>query len=297
MHHIIGDGQSFKVITAEMSRLYDAFTAGQQSPLAELAVQYVDYAAWQRQWLQGEVLETRIAYWRKHLQDMPRRLGLPHQRLRPRVQGFKGARQDLNLSPELTNALRELSKSESVTLLMAMLSGLVLLLKHYTGDEDIVVGTVSANRDRSEAENLIGILANPLVLRMDVSGAPSFKETMQRVKEVCLDAYSYQVPPEILRERLDGRAEDGDRLFEAFFQLERREHEGIEMQGLECEWYTAAREEAKFEMSVMLTEHKNTIDGIMEYDADLFDDETMSEMLRSYVTLLEEATANPNLQF
>ncbi|HSE18777.1 MAG TPA: amino acid adenylation domain-containing protein [Pyrinomonadaceae bacterium] len=294
LHHIISDGQSFEVVSAEMNRLYNAFDQGEQSPLAELSVQYVDYAAWQRQWLQGEVLETRLAYWRNQLQDAPRQLSLPQQSSRPRVQRFKAARQDVALSQELTERLRELSRREGVTLLMTMLSAFVLLLKKYTGDEDIVVGAPYANRERPEAQNLIGILINVLVLRVDLSGQLTFRETLRRVKDVCLDAYSNQLPPELLREDFVGSGKEGERLFDVYFQLEREEREKLEMRGLDCEPYIAGREETKFELSLMLVERNDEIRGLLEYDLELFDDDTMTEMVHSYIKLLEKMIADPD---
>ena len=291
LHHIIADGQSIEVVIAEMNRLYNAFDQGQPSPLAELSVQYVDYSAWQRQWLQGEVLETRLAYWRRQLQDAPRKLSLPQRSSRPRVQKFKAARRDIELSHELTVQLRELSRREGVTLLMTMLTGFVLLLQRYTGDEDIVVGSAYANRERAEAQKLIGILVNTLVLRVDLSGQPGLREVMRRVKDVCLDAYSNQLPPELLREDFVGSAMEGERMFDVWFQFEREEREKFEMRGLECEPYMVAREAPKFELSMMFTEHKDEIRGLFEYDVELFDDETMTEMRHGYIRTLEKMVA------
>lgn len=296
MHHLIADGQSLEVVISEMNRLYNAFDQGRQSPVAELSVQYVDYSAWQRQWFQGEVLATRLAYWRKQLQDAPRQLSLPQQSSRPRVQRFKAARQNVALSPEQSERLRELSRREGVTLLMTMLSGFVLLLRKYTGEEDIVVGSAYANRERPESQNLIGILVNTLVLRVDLSGELTFRETLRRVKDVCLDAYSNQLPPELLREDSVGAGKEGERLFDVWFQFEREEREKLELRGLDCEPYTEGREEPKFELSLMLVEHKEAIGGIFEYDLELFDDETMTEMMRSYVRLLERMAGDPDLR-
>jgi amino acid adenylation domain-containing protein len=293
MHHIIGDGQSFEVIISEMSRIYSAVSQGQPSPLPELQVQYADYAAWQRQWLQGEVLETRLAYWRRQLADAPRRLTLPQRRARPKVQRFAGARQEIKFSPELTEAVRELGRREGVTLMMTMLSAYVVLLNQYTGDEDIVVGAPYANRERAEAERLIGILTHALVLRVDLSGAETFRDVLGRVRDVCLDAYTHQTPPELLREDFNSRGAELEQLFEVWFQLEREERERLEMKGLRYDWYLAHKEEAKFEMSMMFTEHRDEISGVIEYDAELFDEEMMTEMRQSYVRLLEQAVADP----
>jgi non-ribosomal peptide synthetase component F len=270
---------------------------GRPSTLAELTVQYVDYAAWQRQWLQGEALENRLAYWRRQLANAPQRLNLPQRRTRRNVQMFRGARQEVTLPPELLAGLRELTRREGMTLLMTMLSAYVLLLNRYTGDEDIVVGSSYANRDRPEAEKLIGILANTIMLRVNLAGALSFREVMKRVRAVCLDAYTYQLTPELLREDLATRGEKRDRLFDVWFQLEREEREKLEMQGLDCEWYGVHLEETKFELSVMLVERKQEISGVFEYDVDLFDDETIAEMVNSYLRLLNRAVADPDGRF
>jgi len=294
MHHIIADGQSFEVVIAELSELYAAMSQGRPSPLAELTVQYVDYAAWQRQWLQGEELETRLDYWRKQLAGAPARISLPQAQTRRRVQRFSGARQEITLAPALTEGLKELTRRDGMTLLMTLLSGFVLLLNRYSGDEDIVVGATYANRERAEAEKVIGILANTVVLRVNLVGADSFRDVMQRVREVCLGAYSNQLTPELLREDLAMRGEDRDRLFDVWFQFEREEREKLEMQGLECEWYRVHQQEPKFELSLMLAELKEQITGLLEYDTELYDDETMTEMVKSYIRLLEEAVADPD---
>ncbi|HEX5874893.1 MAG TPA: amino acid adenylation domain-containing protein [Pyrinomonadaceae bacterium] len=297
MHHIICDGQSFEVLIAEMSQLYGVLREGRPSSLPELTVQYVDYAAWQRQWLQGDVLESRLAYWRRQLANAPQSLSLPQRRTRRNVQTFRGARQEVTLSAELVQELRELTRREGSTLLMTMLAGYVLLVNRYTGDEDIIVGSSYANRDRPEAEKLIGILANTIMLRVNLAGASSFREVMKRVREVCLDAYTYQLSPELLREDLAKRGEERERLFDVWFQLEREEREKLEMEGLECEWYGVHREETKFELSLMLVERKQEITGVFEYDVDLFDDEMIAEMVKSYLRLLKQAVADPDGRF
>jgi len=294
MHHIIADGQSFEVVIAEMSQLYSALREGRPSPLPELNVQYVDYAAWQRQWLQGGEMESRLAYWRKQLADAPERMSLPQRQSRRKVQAFRGSRQTLDLSPDLVDGLKQLTRREGMTLLMTLLSAYVLLLKRYTGDDDVIVGSTYANRERPEAEKVIGILANTLVFRVNLAGAESFREVLKRVRTMCLDAYSHQLTPELLREDLAMRGEDRERLFDVWFQFEREEREKLEMPGLETEWYRVHQAEPKFELSLMLGEIKDQITGLLEYDTDLYDDETMTEMVKSYIRLLEEAVANPD---
>jgi amino acid adenylation domain-containing protein len=294
MHHIIGDGQSFEVVIVEMSQIYTALTRGHQSPLPELNLQYVDYAAWQRQWLQGDELENRLAYWRTHLADAPWRLNLPHRRIRPKVQGFKGARHPTQISPAQHDELRELSRREGMTLFMTMLSGFVLLLKLYTGEDDVVVGSTYANRERADIEKLIGHLVNTLVLRVNLSGATTFKDVMKRVRDVCLDAYAHQVPPELLREDMVKRGEDRERLFDAWFQLERPRQQQFEMKELTVTPYHEAKEVTRFELSLGFTEHDGRISGAVEYDENMFTAKTTSQMLDDYLYLLTLMVANPN---
>jgi amino acid adenylation domain-containing protein len=294
MHHIIADGQSFEVVVAEMSQVYAALNEGRPSPLAELSVQYVDYAAWQQQWLQGEELETRLNYWRKQLEGAPLRMSLPQQQTRGKVQRFEGARQEMTIAPELVERLKELTRREGATLLMTLFSGFVLLLNRYTGDEDVVVGSVYANRERAEAKNLIGNLANTMVFRVNLADAGSFRDVMQRVRQMCLDAYSHHVTPELLREDLALRGEDRERLFDVWFQFEREEREKLQMKGLECELYRVHFQDPKFELSLMLAEVKDEIVGILEYDPGLYDDEMVGEMVKSYRGLLERAVSDPD---
>jgi len=293
MHHIIGDGQSSEVIIAELSQIYSALSQGQPSPLTDLNVQYADYAAWQRHWLQGEVLETRLAYWRKQLADAPRKLNLPQHRSRPKVQRFKGAKHFVKMSAEQTEAVRELSRREGMTLYMIMLSAFVLLLNQYTDDEDIVIGSTYANRERPEAEKLIGILVNTLVLRIDSSGASSFRDIMRRVREVCLDAYTYQVPPELLREDLGQRGEERERLFDVWFQLERERKEKFDMQGLTVTPYVEGKEVTRLELSLGLGEREEEIVGLLEYDESIFTARTTAQMLEDYFSLLALMVADP----
>ena len=293
MHHIIGDGQSFEVVIAEMSQIYTMFSQGQPSFLPEVSVQYVDYVAWQRQWLQGDELEKRLAYWRQHLADAPSRMNLPLARSRPTVQKFGGTYQETRLSLELTTALRELSRREGLTLYMTMLAAYVLLLNQYTDDDDIVVGSVYANRERVEAEKVIGILANTLVLRVDLSETTTFRDVLRQVRQVCLDAYTYQVSPELIREDLAKRGAERQRLFDVWFQLEKPPKEKLDMNGIETSWYTEGKEITRFELSLALGELDDAILTKLEYDDRIFNAQTTAQMLEDYVQLLNLITADP----
>ncbi|HEV2992745.1 MAG TPA: amino acid adenylation domain-containing protein [Candidatus Angelobacter sp.] len=294
MHHLVGDAWSFEVLTRELSRLYESYGKGEPSPLPGLAIQYADYAAWQRQWLAGEVLASRLGYWKQQLEGAETELKLPQSRARGVVQSFRGARQGVVLGEELTESLRRLSRKEGTTLYMTLLGAFAVLLYQYTGQEDVVVGSVIANREREEVERLIGFLANTLVLRMDLSGGPSFRELLKRVRESCLGAYGNQLPPEKLMEGLGGEWGAGrGSLFEVWFQMESARREKLELKGLGVEKFEGERGNARFELSLVLEEGEKEVTGEMEYDADLFDDETVSQMIARLKHLLNEMIEHP----
>src|SRR5581483_5862777 len=191
LHHIIADGWSMLVLQRDLTTLYRAFSSGQPSPLRPLPIQYADFSQWQRQWLRDEVLETQLAYWWRRLAGVPA-LKLPIDYSRPAVQRFKGASHAFVLPQELSSKLATLSRQEGATLFMTLLAAFQVLLYRYTGQEDLVLGTDSANRNRAETEGIIGFFINLLVLRTDVSGKPSFREVLHRVRETVLGAYMHQ---------------------------------------------------------------------------------------------------------
>jgi non-ribosomal peptide synthetase component F len=258
-----------------------------------LSVQYVDYAAWQRQWLQGEELERRLAYWRRQLADAPEKLNLPQRRLRPKVQAFGGARHVTQIPAEQTRALRELSQREGMTLFMTMLSAFVLLLKLYTGETDVAIGSAYGNRERADVEKLIGILVNTIVLRVNLSDAETIKDVMTRVREVCLDANAYQVPPELLKEDMLKRGEQRERLFDVWFQLDRLNQEEFQMTGLTATSYREAKEATRFELSLCIGESEEQLRGAFEYDESMFTAKTTGRMLEDYHELLALMVAEP----
>src|SRR5205085_8571453 len=197
------DGWSMGILIREVATLYRAFMTQSLSALPKLPIQYADFAVWQREWLQGEALEAQLAYWRRQLGDNPPVLELNTDRPRPFVRTTRGSRRSLRLSPSLTGELRALSQREGATVYMTLLAAFQTLLYRYTGQDDISVGTPVANRNRAETEDLIGFFVNTLVLRTDLSGRPSFRDLLRRVKEVALGAYAHQdVPFERLVEEL-----------------------------------------------------------------------------------------------
>ncbi|MFL6335719.1 MAG: condensation domain-containing protein, partial [Pyrinomonadaceae bacterium] len=203
MHHIVSDGWSMGVLYRELSALYVAYSAGRRSPLAELPVQYPDFALWQRERLSGGVLEPLLSYWKERLAGMPAVLELPTDHVRPPVQVFNGASYSLTLPASLTERVKAVARQAEATLFMTLLAAFKALLSRYSGEEDVTVGTPVAGRTRVELEPLIGFFVNTLVLRTDVSGDPSFRELVGRVREVTLGAYAHQeVPFERLVEEL-----------------------------------------------------------------------------------------------
>ena len=202
LHHIVSDGWSMGVLFRELSALYQAYRSGEPSPLPELPIQYADYAIWQRNWLQGENLDIQLSYWRKQLDGLST-LQLPTDHLRPPVQTYRGASQSLELSAQLSQAIKGLGRREGVTLFMTLLAAFQTLLCRYCGQQDIAVGTPIAGRARQETEGLIGFFVNTLVLRADLSNNPTFKELLRQVRETTLEAYTHQdLPFEKLVEEL-----------------------------------------------------------------------------------------------
>ena len=194
-HHIVFDGWSIGIFSRELATLYHAYIQGEPSSLPELPIQYTDYAAWQRERLQGEVLESELDYWKQQLANVPVVLDLPRDRPRPAVQTYQGGLHTFKLPEELFHTLEALSRQESCTLFQMLLAAFQVLLYRYTGQHDIVVGSPVANRSHVEVEKLIGFFANTLVLRSDLSGNPTFRELLNRVRDMTLDAYAHQEMP------------------------------------------------------------------------------------------------------
>ncbi|MBN3958479.1 non-ribosomal peptide synthetase [Nostoc sp. NMS8] len=295
MHHIVSDGWSISVLVQELATLYQSFCNGQPSPLSELAIQYVDFAAWQRQWLQGEVLETQISYWLKHLENAPKILELPTDYPRPAIQTFRGATYSFKLSPELSASLNKLSQQQGSTLFMTLLAGFQTLLWRYTGSEDIVVGSPIANRNRIEIERLIGFFVNTLVLRTNLAGNPSFEELLKRVREVALGAYTHQdLPFELLVEQLQPQRDlSHTPLFQVMFVLQNAPMSALELSGLTLTPLESNSDSAKFDLNLQITEIEEGLLGSIEYNTDLFEDNTIHQMASHLQTLLEGIVANP----
>ncbi|BAY23185.1 McnC protein [Calothrix sp. NIES-2100] len=304
MHHIVSDGWSIGVLIQEIAALYTAFASNQPSPLPKLTIQYADFAYWQRQWLQGEVLEKQLSYWQKQL-DSISMLNLPTDRPRLAVQTYQGARQPLQLSKSLSKALLAFGQQEGVTLFITLLAAFKVLLYRYTQQEDIAIGSPIANRNRSEIEGLIGFFVNSLVLRTDLSGNPTFRDLLSRVKEVALGAYAHQdLPFEKLVEELHPeRNLNQNPLFQVVFALQNAPITALELPSLTLSPLPFETETTRFDLEFHLWESNTQnglwadssegISGFVIYSTDLFDDVTITRMIGHFQILLEGIVANP----
>ncbi len=296
LHHILCDDWSFGVLFAELTVLYEALSTGNSSLLPELPIQYADFAVWQRQWLQHKVLEKQLAYWQQQLADLPV-LQLPTDRPRPLMPTYRGALQPLVLPKALTAALKALSQQQGVTLFMTLLAAFQTLLFRYTNSEDIPVGSAIANRHQPNVEGLIGFFVNTVVLRTDVSGSPSFKKLLIRVREVALAAYTYQdLPFEKLVAHLQPERDlSRQPLFQVVFALQNISPSAdLKLPSLKTTSMTIDHKTAKFDLFLQLSDTSNGLTGWFEYSTDLFDAVTISRMAEHFQTLLEGIVADPD---
>lgn len=297
MHHIVSDGWSSGVIVKELTALYQAFNAGEPSPLEDLAIQYGDYALWQRERLGGALLGEQIGYWKKQLAGAPTALELPRQ-IRSVLQAFRGATQEFELSPDLSARLKKLSRHEESSLFMTLLAAFKVLLWRYSGQTDILVGSPIANRNHVETESLIGFFVNTLVLRTQLSAGLSFRELLKRVREVCLGAYAHQeVPFEKLVEELQPvRSLSHTPLVQVIFALQNAPMPALSLAGLALSLTEVPVETAKFDLAFSLQESFTGLSGVLEYNSDLFDAGAAGRMLGHYRRLLEAVVTNPETQ-
>ncbi len=295
MHHIVSDGWSVGVLVRELGQLYQAFADGQIALLPALPIQYADFAIWQRQWLQGEVLEAQLSYWKKQLGGTLPVLDLPSDRVRPPLQSFRGARHIVQFPAMLNQKLQRLGQRERVTLFMTMLAAFKVLLYRYTGQEDVIVGSPIANRNQVEIEGLIGFFVNMLVLRTDLSGNPTFRELLSRVREVALGAYTHSdFPFEKLVEELQSQRDlSRSPLFQVAFVLQNTPEEVIELPELKLSTLSAESGTAHFDLSLFLSKSSEGLRGVFEYNTDLFEKETIERLSKHYRTLLEGIVADP----
>ncbi len=295
VHHIVSDAWSSQLIIREFCQIYDAFSQGQESPLPEPEIQYADYAVWQREWLQGEVLNSHLEYWKKQL-DGVAVLEMPTDRPRPAVAGYEGAMEEFHLSAELSEKLRQMSRREGVTLFMSLLAGFQVLLARHSGQTDIAVGTAIAGRNRREVEGLIGLFVNTLVMKVDLEGNPTVRELLTRVRETTLGAYMHQDLPfdKIVEELRFERSLAHQPLFQVMFTLQNVPRETSSMTGIELKSEPLDSDTAKFELELSMVESGGKIFGTLEYATELFDGWRIRRLLEHLEQVLEGMVGDGN---
>jgi amino acid adenylation domain-containing protein len=298
MHHIVSDAWSMAVLVAEIVRLYSSRIEGRPAPASDALVQYPDFARWQRRWLSHDVLEAQLAYWRRRLKTAPPILHLPGARGRPTRPTFRGAVAQIELSERLAASLRALSRQEGATLFMTMVAAFKVLLALYTGERDIAVGTNVANRRRRELEETIGYFANILVLRSDLTGDPSFREVLKRVREVALEAYAHQdVPYERVLEDLQGRRRaEGQGLFQAKFSFQDVPQPPTRVPGLVLRTIGTERVSANFDLTLFVSAAGRRLVVATEYSTDIYDRPAIERLHLHYRELMQKMVDDPTLR-
>uniref|UniRef100_UPI0005513680 amino acid adenylation domain-containing protein n=1 Tax=Andreprevotia chitinilytica TaxID=396808 RepID=UPI0005513680 len=288
-HHIISDGWSIGVLVREVSALYTAFSQGQADPLPPLEIQYPDYAVWQRQWLQGEVLQSQRTFWRDHLLGAPALLELPTDRPRPAVQSYRGSTLALTLPPALTVNLKQLSQRHGTTLFMTLLAGWSVLLSRLSGQDDVVIGTPVANRPRTELEGLIGFFVNTLALRVRFDEQPSVQTLLQQVKASTLAAYGHQDLPfeQVVDALQPPRSLSHSPLFQSLFTLNNTpQGQALGLPGLTLQVLDTPHHTTQFDLSLSLHEDGTGLVGQLQYATDLFDAETIARLAAHFEIVL-----------
>ncbi|WP_392481072.1 condensation domain-containing protein [Nostoc sp. C110] len=295
MHHIVADGWAIGVLIHEIATLYEAFSIGKPSPLSQLSIQYADFAVWQRQWLQGERLETQLAYWQRQLGGKLPVVEFPSERSRAPIQTFSGARETLVLPKTLSEKLKALNQRQGITLFMILLAAFQTLLHCYTDQEDIVVGTDIANRNQAETKELIGFFVNQLVLRTDLSGNPTFVELLERVREMTLEAYAHQdLPFDKLVDVLNPKRElNRTPLFQVKLVLENTQTPSLELPGLTITSLKVENKTVQFDLLLELNETDQGLFGVWEYNTDLFDRDSIVRLSNNFATLLNKIATHP----
>ncbi|MBE9170904.1 condensation protein [Pleurocapsales cyanobacterium LEGE 06147] len=298
VHHIVFDGWSGSIFMRELSALYTAFSTEKPTSLPDLPIQYADFAVWQKQWLQGEVLKTQLAYWKNQLGTNPPVLELPTDHPPPYVPTFQGTKQFFTLSPTLIKKIKILSQRESATLFMTLLGAFKVLLHSYKGQEDILVGSPIANRNRTETEGLIGFFVNTLVLRTNLSGNPSFREVLGRVREVTLGAYAHQDLPfdKLVTDLQPERNLNSNPFFQTWFVLQNAPTPALELRDLTLNLELIETGVVRHDLKLNLTETPEGLKGFFEYKTDLFAASTIAQMAELFETVLTEIVQQPDIE-
>ncbi|HLL82283.1 MAG TPA: condensation domain-containing protein, partial [Longimicrobium sp.] len=295
VHHIATDGWSVGILFRELSALYAAFAAGRPSPLQEPRVQYADYAVWQRSHLSRQRMDGQRAYWRARLEGAAA-LELPTDRPRPALQGFRGGAVPFRLPNEVADGLRALARAERCTPFAVLLAAWNAMLARYTGQDDIVVGSPIAGRTRPELEGVAGFFVNTLALRTDLGGDPTFRELLARVKETTLGAYQHQELPfeQLVEELAPRRSLSRNPLFQVMFALQNLAMEPLALPGMEVRPLAAPTGATRFDVEIHVTRTDPAPEGLLVFDADLFDASTASRMCEHYEILLREMLSAPD---
>ncbi len=295
MHHIISDGWSVGVLVRDVAALYDAYSHDEPSRLPALTIQYADYAAWQRGWLQGEALQKQLDFWTEQLAGLPN-LEIPTDRPRPAIRAGRGSEAVAILNPELVGQIKTLGRTEGATPFMALLGAFQVLLARYSGQEDVAVGSPIAGRTRSEMEDLIGFFANTIVFRGDLTGDPSFRTVLQRSKTAVLAAVAYQDMPfdQLVTALRPVRDTSRTPLFQVMFALQNSPMPPLESPEMAMTPMVVTSDSARADLTLFALELEDGLHATLEYDADLFHAETVARMLRHWQTLLAAVVAEPD---
>ncbi|WP_038436646.1 non-ribosomal peptide synthetase [Pseudomonas brassicacearum] len=294
LHHIVSDGWSNSVLAREVSVLYTAFSQGQKDPLPPLALQYVDYAAWQRRSLEGPALQAQIDFWHQHLEGAPALLNLPLDRPRPALQSYAGGILKCSFSPALSADLRAFSQAQGTTLFMVLLAGWSVLMSHLSGQDDVVVGTPVANRQRPELEALIGFFANTLALRVRTERDTRVDELLARIKDLTLAAYNQQDLPfeQVVSALQPTRSMSHSPLFQVMLSLDNTPPKPLQLPGLEVQTLQSPHHTTQFDLSLSLIDTGERISGSLQYANDLFDTETVQHIAGLFANVLEHLVAD-----
>jgi amino acid adenylation domain-containing protein len=298
MHHAVSDGWSLGVLLRELSALYEAYKNGAESPLAPLPVQYADFAVWQRDQVRGEALDAQLAWWKGRLSGAPALLELPADHARPAVMSHRGGHERTAFSGAVLDALRELARREGATLYMVLLGVFQSLLSRYSGAEDVVVGSPIAGRTRDELEGVIGFFVNTLVLRTDLSGDPTFREVLRRVRDVTLGAYEHQEVPfeKLVEEMQPERSLSYPPLFQVMFTLHNGEPARAALGGVAVERVALDADTVKFDLNLSMAEGHDALWASLGYSADLFERDTALRMLGHLGRVLEQVAADADVR-
>jgi len=295
-HHIIWDGWSAEILRLELMTLYMAFLRNRTSPLLALSIQYADYAIWQREWLNGEVLQVQLSYWRNRLLGAPPVLLLPTDRPRPSIPSFRGAHVPFSFSKGLSEALLETGRKRGATPFMVLLSIFQILLSRWSGQKDIVVGSAIAGRTQGQTEELIGCFVNMLVFRSNLSDNPKFYKFLDRLRQTATEAYIHQELPfeKVVAELRPKRDLSYQPLFQVVLTLKHVSQDRFELPGLQFLPIEHDRETAKFDLALQLIDRPTGLSGVLTYSTDLFERATAERLVVSFKTLSGSIVADPD---